>query len=97
LYLFFSIVLVIGPLLAMLLHKQVDSNSVSNVAVGFLPLVLQLGLTLIVSFAPLRAVNRRLVFIVIGVFLLVSLNEISKLNLYQYFLAPRPTAAQQLQ
>jgi hypothetical protein len=97
LYLFFSIVLVVGPLLAMVLRKQVEMDSFSIVTIAFLPLVLQLGLTLIVSFAPLRAVNRRLVFIVIGVFLLVALNEISKLNLYQYFLAPRPAATQQLQ
>jgi hypothetical protein len=84
--------LVLGSLLSMFLRGQVDAGAVTDIAFLYLPFALQIGLFAVISFAPLRAVNRRLLFIILGVNLLAGLNEISKLGLYQYIVAPKPPA-----
>jgi hypothetical protein len=37
-----------------------------------------------ILFSPLKQLTRRLGFVVLGVFTLIALSEISKLNLHQY-------------
>jgi hypothetical protein len=39
--------------------------------------------------SPLQQLAKRLGFVVVGVVMLVGLNEISKLNLHQYLQAPK--------
>jgi hypothetical protein len=42
-----------------------------------------------VLFCPLQQLARRLSFVVLGVILLITLSEISKLNLHQYLQPPK--------
>jgi hypothetical protein len=43
----------------------------------------------VILFSPQRQLARRLSFVVLGVLLLVTLSEISKLNLHQYLQPPK--------
>jgi hypothetical protein len=54
-------------------------------AYGFL----QICWMAVLLLSPLQQLAKRLGFVVVGVVMLVGLNEISKLNLHQYLQAPK--------
>jgi hypothetical protein len=90
LYLVLSTLLVVGSLLSLVLRRQADGMAIAGILTWFTFVALQVGLFAVVSFAPLRAVNKRLLFLILGVILFAALNEVSKLGLQQYIVAPKP-------
>lgn len=58
--------------------------ALSALAVTFVPAV---GLIAIVALTPLKSINTRLVFLLLGTIVLISLNKISTLELHKYLLA----------
>ncbi len=80
-YLVFAVIISIEPWL--------KTEGASIVAPVLEASVIVLGAIAIMSFVPLRAINRRFVFLLMGLLLLMALNEVSKLHLDQYVLSPK--------
>jgi hypothetical protein len=67
--------------------RAADQHSFA--ATGLLLLVIPPGAMAIASFVPLRAINKRLLFLFIGLLLLLALNQVSNLHLDQYVVSPK--------
>jgi hypothetical protein len=64
-----------------------ELSQLAGVAAVFI--LFQICWMAVISFSPLQQLTRRLVFVVLGVLVLIGLNEISELNLHQYLQPPR--------
>jgi hypothetical protein len=68
-----------------LISFRASRNIMFFAAYGFL----QICWMAVLLLSPLQQLAKRLGFVVVGVVMLVGLNEISKLNLHQYLQAPK--------
>jgi hypothetical protein len=68
-----------------------DSEMLMFGVAAFLSLtLLPIGIIVIDLLAPVKSINRRLLFLAMGTFLLVALNKISMLTLHRFIEAPAP-------
>jgi len=94
----FWIALAITPLLPLLAGAQDTSDpaarfheltTIGYAGISSFPL-LTIGIIVIALLAPVKSINRRLLFLAIGTLLLVALNKISVLGLHRVIEAPNP-------
>jgi len=88
LFLAMSVCLLFVPLFFGVLRSG-DASTAADESILFALALLQFSWMAAIIFSPLQQLTRRLGFVVLGVLTLISLSEISKLNLHQYLQPPK--------